>query len=219
MVFKAKQRAKTNYFEQVVGSGANAVAAQIPDYSYNWPYDFCSIVEMINIESEIEFGVDEMKLRDAVQSKLADEAANWKGGALSSMVGGGTSTGGNYVDPTLGMGGTGAGLGGANKPGEEERRSEWQSFIGSGEGQNMKDLMKSEIDKVIRGFLVYVTVFDESLVDLKKHWVHKALLPRIVKADGGATAYGGNFLTSPAMGTAKWEARPDERGFVITSNL
>ena len=86
MVFKAKQRAKTNYFDQVSAQGASSVAAQIPEYSYNWPYDFCSIIEMINIEPEVEFGIEEMKLRDAVQSKMADEAANWLGGTLTSNV-------------------------------------------------------------------------------------------------------------------------------------
>jgi hypothetical protein len=95
MVFKVKQRAKTDYFAQIGGGGGPNASkiSQIPQYSYNWPYDFCSIIEMASIEPEIEFGVDEVKLREAVQSKLADEAADWLGGDLSSVAGGVTAGG------------------------------------------------------------------------------------------------------------------------------
>ena len=97
MVFKVKQRAKTDYFAQIGGGGGvnfNKVA-NLQKYSYNWPYDFCSIVELASIEPEIEFGIDEIKLREQVQAKLTAEAAAWKGGSLSgdgalkaSMIGG-----------------------------------------------------------------------------------------------------------------------------------
>ena len=43
---------------------------------------------MASIEPEIEFGVDEITLREQVQAKLADEAAAWKGGTLSSTAAG-----------------------------------------------------------------------------------------------------------------------------------
>ena len=50
---------------------------------------------MASIEPEIEFGIDEIKLREQVQAKLTAEAAAWKGGSLSgdgalkaSMIGG-----------------------------------------------------------------------------------------------------------------------------------
>jgi len=88
MVFKVKQRAKTDYFAQIGGGAGTTTSkrANLQQYSYNWPYDFCSIVEMASIEPEIEFGVDEVKLREAVQAKLADEAASWLGGSLSSAA-------------------------------------------------------------------------------------------------------------------------------------
>ena len=71
MVFKAKQKANKNYFSKVIKDQINANsnfdkgrAAQIgredstrvsePKYSYNWPYDFFSLVELVNIEAEVE---------------------------------------------------------------------------------------------------------------------------------------------------------------------
>tara|TARA_R110000824_G_scaffold175173_1_gene353465 strand:- start:76 stop:3375 length:3300 start_codon:yes stop_codon:yes gene_type:complete len=103
MVFKVKQRAKTDYFQQIGGGGGVSASkrALLPEYSYNWPYDFCSIVEMASIEPEIEFGVDEIKLREALQSKLATEAENWMGGTLSATAAAATSvselTGGRVI--------------------------------------------------------------------------------------------------------------------------
>ena len=32
-----------------------AVGKKAPEYSYNWPYDFCSLVEKVNVEGVIEF--------------------------------------------------------------------------------------------------------------------------------------------------------------------
>ena len=70
MVFKVKQRAKNNYFNitktSEVGKGFNFSAeqelagfssspeAELP-YSYNWPYDFCSLIEVAKIDSEVTF--------------------------------------------------------------------------------------------------------------------------------------------------------------------
>mgnify|MGYP003644129840 CR=1 FL=1 len=72
-VFKVKQKAKTNYFENVLkyGGGMELIAdknvgsadfspispgaAEIPDYSFNWPYDYFSIVELVKMEAEMIF--------------------------------------------------------------------------------------------------------------------------------------------------------------------
>jgi hypothetical protein len=71
MVFKVKQRANMNYFSKVAGSDADAdprykfkfKAGRTdprPDvkerFSYNWPFDFFSMVEMVKLETEIKFG-------------------------------------------------------------------------------------------------------------------------------------------------------------------
>ena len=71
MVFKAKQRAKTNYYDKLAKykdskSGQSSVerfnTAKIlrpdgfdTDVSYNWPYDFFSLVEVAKIDAEVTF--------------------------------------------------------------------------------------------------------------------------------------------------------------------
>ena len=64
-VFKIKQRAKQNYYEITTdsrdddrfkfnfkGEGQQEV---VPEYSYNWPYDYCSLVENASVSLELEF--------------------------------------------------------------------------------------------------------------------------------------------------------------------
>ena len=69
MVFKVKQKARTNYWDKIVakkGSTAdtsgqelenvdNADVGENPDVTYNWPYDFFSLVELVKIDAEITF--------------------------------------------------------------------------------------------------------------------------------------------------------------------
>ena len=67
MVFKVKQKAVKNYFSKVASkSGGNidddrykfeftiGGSKTLLDYSYNWPYDFFSLVEMVKIEATVE---------------------------------------------------------------------------------------------------------------------------------------------------------------------
>tara|TARA_R100000231_G_scaffold20706_1_gene20216 strand:- start:1228 stop:2070 length:843 start_codon:yes stop_codon:yes gene_type:complete len=51
MVFKVKQRAKSNYFEQI----GSTTEASIPFYTHNWPYDFFSMIELASIDAEVTF--------------------------------------------------------------------------------------------------------------------------------------------------------------------
>ena len=51
MVFKVKQRAKSNYFEQI----GSATEATVPFYTHNWPYDFFSMVELASVDAEVTF--------------------------------------------------------------------------------------------------------------------------------------------------------------------
>ena len=73
MVFKVKQRAKTNYFEQI----GSEKKVDIPEYSYNWPYDFFSMVELASIDAEVTFKPTKKNLsikkkkRQAANSQLA----------------------------------------------------------------------------------------------------------------------------------------------------
>jgi len=70
MVFKVKKRAKTNYFDKVVAkTGETRETSDVKlegvsraptgkidnDITYNWPYDFFSLVELVKIDAEISF--------------------------------------------------------------------------------------------------------------------------------------------------------------------
>ena len=70
MIFKVKKRAKTNYFDKVIAkkgttedtSGVqlvgvtNAVTGKKDkEITYNWPYDFFSLVELVKIDAEVSF--------------------------------------------------------------------------------------------------------------------------------------------------------------------
>ena len=69
MVFKVKRRATTNNFynarRKAVDKGVRITQAQSNerewDYSYNWPHDFCSLIELAKLES----GVESTVIRDA----------------------------------------------------------------------------------------------------------------------------------------------------------
>ena len=69
MVFKVKQRAKTNYFEKIfarnesqqilskrlkLGVSADALGRR-NKVSYNWPYDFFSMIEGVKLTTEVHF--------------------------------------------------------------------------------------------------------------------------------------------------------------------
>jgi len=58
IVFKVKQKAKTNYYSKIA-SNSNSFASDFDTeedpVTYNWPYDFFSLVELIKIDAEIEF--------------------------------------------------------------------------------------------------------------------------------------------------------------------
>jgi hypothetical protein len=65
MVFKVKQKAKINYFEITADSSDDTrfkfdfevggkKTKVVPRYSYNYPYDFFSLIELVKIDAEIE---------------------------------------------------------------------------------------------------------------------------------------------------------------------
>ena len=63
MVFKVKQKAQTNYYEKIIGWQDQRPFIPVTvnpegvkqEISYNWPYDFFSLVELAKIEAEVEF--------------------------------------------------------------------------------------------------------------------------------------------------------------------
>ena len=77
-VFKIKQKANVNYYELVEDSKESALkrfkfkftsSEAVPEYSYNWPYDFCSVIEMANATVELKNGKTDINLK----SKTAGE--------------------------------------------------------------------------------------------------------------------------------------------------
>ena len=73
MVFKVKQQANKNYFSKVIADEINQISrfdsnvgvevgrddsgkAFQPEYSYNWPYDFFSLVELVKLDAEVTLG-------------------------------------------------------------------------------------------------------------------------------------------------------------------
>jgi hypothetical protein len=55
MVFKVKQRANNNYYSKTYNKETAKIAQQ-HEYSYNWPYDFFSLVEFAKISTKVGFG-------------------------------------------------------------------------------------------------------------------------------------------------------------------
>ena len=68
MIFKAKKRAKTSYFDKVVAKkgttedtsdqkleNAQGQTGKDLGITYNWPYDFFSLVELVKIDAEVTF--------------------------------------------------------------------------------------------------------------------------------------------------------------------
>ena len=62
MVFKVKQKAEKSYFDMTADQSDDArfkfdfkIGEKRPEYNYNWPYDYCSLVELAKMSANIEF--------------------------------------------------------------------------------------------------------------------------------------------------------------------
>ena len=58
MVFKVKQRAKTNYFDKVIrkqGVTDEDEKEKLLRPTFNWPYDYFSLVELVKINASVVF--------------------------------------------------------------------------------------------------------------------------------------------------------------------
>ena len=56
IVFKIKQRGNNNYFSTLAGQSIEKEKQF--DYSYNWPYDYCSLIEFVKVTSQVEYSTD-----------------------------------------------------------------------------------------------------------------------------------------------------------------
>tara|TARA_R100001443_G_scaffold105718_2_gene114831 strand:- start:3735 stop:7817 length:4083 start_codon:yes stop_codon:yes gene_type:complete len=52
MVFKVKQRATTNYWRKMADSSGDLLQ-EVPNITYNWPYDYFSLVELAKIDASV----------------------------------------------------------------------------------------------------------------------------------------------------------------------
>ena len=63
MVFKVKQKAADNYYKKSISNQSSdtsripgqSAQEEIPEYSYNWPYDYFSLVEFAKIDASVKF--------------------------------------------------------------------------------------------------------------------------------------------------------------------
>ena len=95
MVFKVKKRAEMNYFKQTdntvddgkyaktfkVGTsevGASSTTTEL-QYSYNWPYDFCSLVEAAKIDMTVELWKGEYQYPTSESGARAPGPRFWAG--------------------------------------------------------------------------------------------------------------------------------------------
>ena len=85
MVFKVKQRAPTNYFDKVIGNSKVADKrfdfafdvenrSEIPEFSYNWPYDFFSLVEFAKLDAEVKFSKEGDELSALDESQILENS-------------------------------------------------------------------------------------------------------------------------------------------------
>ena len=89
MVFKVKKRARINYYSKVVGRSDELAEATVTsegvkvDVSFNWPYDFFSLVELAKIESEVKFAErlekEGEEPRETVKAKTSDRVSSGRG--------------------------------------------------------------------------------------------------------------------------------------------
>ena len=61
MIFKVKKKAKINYYKMTADSTDDGLFPSIQagkppsPYSFNWPYDYCSLVETAKVDIEIDY--------------------------------------------------------------------------------------------------------------------------------------------------------------------
>lgn len=76
MVFKVKQRAEINYYKKIIGRQDDLPEATVSSegvnvqVSYNWPYDFFSLVELAKIETEVKFAERAIKAGQEPRSTI-----------------------------------------------------------------------------------------------------------------------------------------------------
>ena len=98
MVFKVKQRAGRDYFTKSLRH-----APKMPFYTDNWPYDFCSLVELAKIDTSIQFKKIGAERRIGHKTLTAAEAAAFaaRGAAGSDSTAGTIVQRATFLDADL----------------------------------------------------------------------------------------------------------------------
>lgn len=70
LIFKVKKKAEINYYKMTAQSTDDnlfkfdfKVGKKAPEYSYNWPYDYCSLVEMAKIDIKLDYSSKDETLK------------------------------------------------------------------------------------------------------------------------------------------------------------
>tara|TARA_R110002012_G_scaffold61728_1_gene161937 strand:- start:8509 stop:10143 length:1635 start_codon:yes stop_codon:yes gene_type:complete len=86
MVFKVKQRANIDYNLKIIGRGdANLFQEDQAEISYNWPYDFFSLVELAKIETEVKFAERAVKSGQEPRDTIVPVLGNKVGAGGTSL--------------------------------------------------------------------------------------------------------------------------------------
>ena len=63
LVFKVKKRSKKSFEKfrrSLVAEDTTAFKENVGDYSYNWPYDYFSLVELIKLEETVQYATSDL---------------------------------------------------------------------------------------------------------------------------------------------------------------
>ena len=99
MVFKVKQRAEINYFAKTAADKDDARfkfkfktggTGQVPDWSYNWPYDFFSLIETAKIDLSISLRnkklIEDIELEDLSEDKSLSSKISILGKSTTALI-------------------------------------------------------------------------------------------------------------------------------------
>lgn len=87
MVFKVKKKAEKSYYAVTADTEDDSrfkfdfdIGRRTPEYSYNWPYDYCSLVELAKVDVGIEY------TKDNTQDKIVKEVPSMAAEVLKKNV-------------------------------------------------------------------------------------------------------------------------------------
>jgi hypothetical protein len=113
MVFKVKQRGETNYYNKIVGEQDSSQQAALAstflrppgikrDVSYNWPYDFFSLVELVKLDTEVTMADPGVSFDDDVVPIRGQRAINSLPMGARQRISGAPSGGGSTTSTVPG---------------------------------------------------------------------------------------------------------------------